>query len=110
MCNSDKRIEDRPKSPPPAANVDLITLETPQWEAEEMIGGSTGVAQGILGCRSTLVVSSFFVLEYSCVVVEYFILVMLCWQNLAKQIMEQAEFLRRTGEDLQLTADQSLQL
>ena len=75
-----------------------------------MIGGSTGVAQGILGSRSTLVVSRFFVLEYSCVVVEYFILVMLCWQNLAKQIMEQAEFLRRTGEDLQLTADQSLQL
>ena len=35
---------------------------------------------------------------------------MLCWQNLAKQDAEQAEFLRRTGEDLQLTADQVLQL
>ena len=35
---------------------------------------------------------------------------MLCWQCLAKQVAEQAEFLRRTGEDLQLTADQTLQL
>ena len=35
---------------------------------------------------------------------------MLCWQNLAKQVTEQAEFLRRTREDLQLTADQALQL
>ena len=35
---------------------------------------------------------------------------MLCWQNLAKKVAEQAEFLRRTGEDLQLTADQALQL
>ena len=35
---------------------------------------------------------------------------MLCWQNLAKQDAEQAEFLRRTREDLQLTADQALQL
>ena len=35
---------------------------------------------------------------------------MLCWQGLARQVAEQAEFLRRTGEDLQLTADQSLQL
>ena len=33
-----------------------------------------------------------------------------CWQDLAKQVAEQAEFLRRTGEDLQLTADQALQL
>ena len=35
---------------------------------------------------------------------------MLCWQNLAKQVAEQAEFLQWTGEDLQLTADQALQL
>ena len=35
---------------------------------------------------------------------------MLCWQDLAKQVAEQAEFLRQTGEDLQLTANQALQL
>jgi len=35
---------------------------------------------------------------------------MLCWQNLAKQVAEQAEFLWRTREDLRLTANQSLQL
>ena len=35
---------------------------------------------------------------------------MLCWQNLAKKVAEQAEFLRQTREDLQLTADQALQL
>ena len=35
---------------------------------------------------------------------------MLCWQDLAKQVAEQAEFLRQTGEDLRLSADQSLQL
>ena len=45
-----------------------------------------------------------------CVVVEYLVLIMLCWQNLAKQVAEQAEFLRRAGEGIQLTADQSLQL
>ena len=33
-----------------------------------------------------------------------------CWQDLAKQVAEQAEFLRRIGEDLWLSADQSLQL
>ena len=35
---------------------------------------------------------------------------MLCWQGLARQVAEQAEFLRQTGEDLRLSADQSLQL
>ena len=35
---------------------------------------------------------------------------MFCWQDLAKQVAEQAEFFRRDGEDIQLTADQSLQL
>ena len=33
-----------------------------------------------------------------------------CWQDLAKQVAEQAEFLRRTGEDLWLLVDQALQL
>ena len=37
-------------------------------------------------------------------------MILLYWQGLAKQVAEQAEFLRRTGEDLQLTANQSLQL
>ena len=49
-----------------------------------------------------------------CVVVEHLVedlvLIMLCWQNLAKQVAEHAEFLRWAGEDIQLTADQSLQL
>ena len=35
---------------------------------------------------------------------------MLCWQNLAKQVAEQAEFLWRAGEGIHLTANQSLQL
>ena len=37
-------------------------------------------------------------------------MILLCWQNLANQAAEQAKFLRWTGEDIQLTADQSLQL
>ena len=37
-------------------------------------------------------------------------MILLCWQNLANQIAEQDEFLRRAGEGLQLTADQALQL
>ena len=41
---------------------------------------------------------------------EYFVLTVLCWQCLAKQFSEQAKLLRRTGEGLQLTADQELQL
>ena len=39
-----------------------------------------------------------------------FVLILLCWQSLANQVAEQAEFLHQTGEDIQLTADQSLQL
>jgi hypothetical protein len=35
---------------------------------------------------------------------------MLCLQNLAKQVVEQGEFLQLTRGDLQLTADQALQL
>ena len=45
-------------------NVDLIPLGMPQLEAEKATRESTGVAQGLLGCHSALVVSSFFVLEY----------------------------------------------
>jgi hypothetical protein len=37
-------------------------------------------------------------------------LIFLCWQSLANQVAEQAEFLRGTGEYIRLTADQSLQL
>ena len=37
-------------------------------------------------------------------------MIFLCWQSLANQVAEQAEFRRRTGEDIRLTADQSLQL
>ena len=33
-----------------------------------------------------------------------------CWQDLAKQVAEQAEFLWQTGENLRLSVDQSLQL
>ena len=61
---SDKQGEDRPKSPSVAANVGLVTLGVPQQEVEKPVGHSTGVAQGILGCHSALVVSGFFVLEY----------------------------------------------
>ena len=37
-------------------------------------------------------------------------MILLCWQSLANQVAEQAEFLRRTGEGLQLSGDQLLQL
>ena len=40
----------------------------------------------------------------------YFVLIMLCLQNLAKQVAEQGEFLQLTGGNLQLMADQALQL
>ena len=56
---SDKRTGDRPKSPTPAANVDLIPLEPSQQEAEKPVEGSTTVAQEILGCHSALAVCSF---------------------------------------------------
>jgi len=56
---SDKRAEDQPKSPVAAANVDLIPLETPRQEVDKSVEGSTTVAQGILGCHSSLVVSVF---------------------------------------------------
>ena len=61
---SDKQGEDRPKSPSAATNVGLVTLGVPQQEVEKPVGESAGVAQGILGCHSALVVSGFFVLEY----------------------------------------------
>ena len=46
-------------SPSAAANVNLVLLETPQQEVEKLVEGSTAVAQGILGCHSSLVVSIF---------------------------------------------------
>ena len=52
---SDKQSEDRPKSPSAAANVDLVLREVPQQEVES----STSVAQEIIGCHSSLVVSVF---------------------------------------------------
>ena len=39
-------------------------LGVPQQEVEKPAVESVGVAQGILGCHSALVVSGFFVLEY----------------------------------------------
>ena len=57
MSFSDKQTGDRPKSPPPAASVDLIPLEPSQQEAETSVRELTVVARGILGCHSALVVS-----------------------------------------------------
>ena len=59
LCLSDKQAEDQPKSPVATSNVDLIPLETPRQETEKSVEGSTVVAQGILGCHSSLVVSIF---------------------------------------------------
>ena len=56
---SDKPTGDRPKSPPPAANVDPIPLESLQQEVEKPVEGSTTVAQEILGYHSALAISSF---------------------------------------------------
>lgn len=56
MYISDKQAEDQPTSPWAAATVDLVPLETSQQKA---IVESAGVAQGILGCHSALVVSAF---------------------------------------------------
>jgi len=56
---SDKQAEDQPKSPVAISNVDLIPLEMPHQEVEKLVKGPTAVAQGILGCRSVLVVSDF---------------------------------------------------
>ena len=54
-----EQAEDQPKSPSAAANVDLIPLEMPQQEVEKPVGESTAIAQGILGCHSSLIVSAF---------------------------------------------------
>ena len=51
-----------------------------------------------------------FVLECFCCVIEYPALTVFYLQILAKQVAEQAEFLRRAGEGLQLSADQARQL
>ena len=80
-------------------------------EVEKPVEGSTVVAREILGCHSALVVSSFFCTRVLFVVMSStFVLILLCWQSLANQVAEQAEFLHQTGEDIQLTADQLLQL
>ena len=50
-----------------AANVGLVTLGVPQQEVEKPVGKSAGVAQGILGCHSALVVSGFFCTRVLCV-------------------------------------------
>jgi len=54
-----KQTGDQSKSPPSAANVDLIPLETPWQEAEKPVGESTAVVRGILDCHSALVVRDF---------------------------------------------------
>ena len=59
MCFLGKRAEDRPKSPPSAANTNLVPLDEPREEVEEPVGGSAAVAQEILGCHTALAVSSF---------------------------------------------------
>ena len=56
---SDKQTGDQPKSPLSATNIDPISLEPSQQEAEKPVGESIAVAQGILGCHSALVVSIF---------------------------------------------------
>ena len=62
----DKQAEDPPKSPPSAANINLVPLESSQREAEKPVGESTVVAQGILSCHSALVVSSFLYSDFLC--------------------------------------------
>ena len=89
MYISDKQAEDQPKSPSAAANVDLVPLETPQ-QVEKVVVESADVAQGILGCHSALVVSSFFNSSTFVELSSTFVLIMLCWQNLAKQATELA--------------------
>ena len=56
---SDKQTEDRPESPAAASKVELSLQEVPQQEVEKSVEGSTVIAQGILGCHSSLVVSIF---------------------------------------------------
>ena len=59
LCFSDNQAEDQPNSPPSTTNIDPIPLEPSQQEAEKPVGESIAVAQGILGCHSSLVVSIF---------------------------------------------------
>ena len=89
MYISDKQAEDQPKSPSAAANVDLVPMEMPQ-QVEKVVVESAGVAQGILGCHSALVVSSFLNSSTFVELSSTFVLIMLCWQNLAKQATELA--------------------
>ena len=60
LCFSDKQAEDQLKSPAAAANVDLIPLETPRQEVEKSVEASTAVAYEIVGCHSSLAVSSLY--------------------------------------------------
>ena len=55
---SDKQVEDQPKSPATASNVDPIPQETPRQEAEKPTEGLSVVSRGILGCHSVLAVSN----------------------------------------------------
>ena len=59
LCFSNKQNENQPKSSLVVANVDPSLQEVPRQEVEKSVEGSTAVAQGILGCRSSLVVSIF---------------------------------------------------
>ena len=59
LCLSDKQNEDQPKSSSVVANVDPSLQEVPRQEVEKSVEGSAAVAQGILGCHSSLVVSIF---------------------------------------------------
>ena len=59
LCFSDKQNEDQPKSPSAFANVDPSLQEVPRQEVEKSVEGLTTVAQGILGCHSSLVVLIF---------------------------------------------------
>ena len=60
---SDKQAEDPPKSPAAAGNVDLIPLDVARQGVEKRVEGSTAVAQEILGCHSSLIVSVFLYLS-----------------------------------------------
>ena len=66
---SDKKAEDRPKSPAATSNVDQVPQETPQREAAKSTDGAAVVARGILDCQTVVAVSGL-VFEYSLFLVE----------------------------------------
>ena len=53
----EKRAEDEKKIHATADSIDLILLEMPRLEVVKPVSKSTAVAQGILGCHSSLIVS-----------------------------------------------------